>query len=286
MQVVPSRLFFTTSPSGQVEFSCFVTGVDSGTCAWSISSGDQVLTMEQPVPEGSGSGPLVLTAVLPAGWLDGVLRVEVDGYRAELSVTHPVRTTERFGLPLAGQQLVVGGHSIGEPHRMATALPSQQFAWDFVGLSQDRLAVLRGEPAAGLSVADFASFGAPVLAPAPGVVVTAMDGLPDTDMAIGPAPLDGDVTRAAGNHVVINHGAGVFSCLAHLKRSSVRVEEGQVVHRADPVGELGSSGNAFGPHVHLHFMDGPDLVTSNPLPVELDAEGTRFDPQAGQIIGP
>jgi murein DD-endopeptidase MepM/ murein hydrolase activator NlpD len=169
---------------------------------------------------------------------------------------------------------------------MAPSLPSRQFAWDFIGLSDDRLAVLRGEPGAALSVSDFSCFGEPVLAPASGIVVIAVDGHRDADMATDPEPIEGDLRQAAGNHVVIDHGNEVFSCLAHLMNGSVLVGRGHSVQRGQQIGALGSSGNAFGPHVHLHFMDGPDLVSSNPLPVELDAEGTRFDPQAGQIIGP
>lgn len=41
-----------------------------------------------------------------------------------------------------------------------------------------------------------------------------------------------------------------------------------------------------GPHLHLHFMDGPDMLTAAALPIALQAEGSTFAPQAGQIIGP
>jgi murein DD-endopeptidase MepM/ murein hydrolase activator NlpD len=106
----------------------------------------------------------------------------------------------------------------------------------------------------------------------------------DAELITGPAPFGDDVRGAAGNHVVLHHGEGLYSCLAHLRRDSVAVEVGQRVDRGEPVGTVGASGHAFGPHVHLHFMDGPDLVTSNPVPIGLAAEEDVFDPQAGQII--
>ena len=50
------------------------------------------------------------------------------------------------------------------------------------------------------------------------------------------------------------------------------------------MGELGSSGNASGPHVHLQYMEGPDPVQAGPLPVLLTAEGQTQAPQAGEIL--
>jgi murein DD-endopeptidase MepM/ murein hydrolase activator NlpD len=106
-----------------------------------------------------------------------------------------------------------------------------------------------------------------------------------SDLVSGPPDPGPDPRRAAGNHVVMDHGEGVFSCLAHLKAGSVEVAPGHPVVQGQTLGELGSSGNAFGPHLHLHFMDGPDLVEAAPLPVLLTAEGQTQAPQAGQILG-
>jgi murein DD-endopeptidase MepM/ murein hydrolase activator NlpD len=51
-----------------------------------------------------------------------------------------------------------------------------------------------------------------------------------------------------GNTVVIDHGLGVFSMLAHLSR--VDVQEGQRVSGGDVVGLVGATGRVTGPHLH------------------------------------
>ena len=52
-----------------------------------------------------------------------------------------------------------------------------------------------------------------------------------------------------GNAVMIAHGGGVRSLVAHLSRVDVRV--GEHVHVGQAVGLAGSTGNASGPHVHF-----------------------------------
>jgi murein DD-endopeptidase MepM/ murein hydrolase activator NlpD len=67
------------------------------------------------------------------------------------------------------------------------------------------------------------------------------------------APGDGTVALAAdlyftGQTVVLDHGWGLHSILAHL--SSISVEPGAVVARGDVVGALGATGRVTGPHLH------------------------------------
>ena len=52
-----------------------------------------------------------------------------------------------------------------------------------------------------------------------------------------------------GNAVMIAHGGGVRSLVAHLSRVDVHV--GDHVHSASQVGLAGSTGDASGPHVHF-----------------------------------
>jgi len=67
------------------------------------------------------------------------------------------------------------------------------------------------------------------------------------------APNGGRVVLAddlyfTGNTVVIDHGLGVFSLLAHL--SVVNVHDGDVVARDETIGEVGATGRVTGPHLH------------------------------------
>jgi murein DD-endopeptidase MepM/ murein hydrolase activator NlpD len=91
--------------------------------------------------------------------------------------------------------------------------------------------VYNGEPRAPHSGADFASpSGTPVLAPGGGRVVLA-------------EPL-----YFTGQTVVIDHGLGLVSLLAHL--SKIEVREGADVVTGAQVGLVGATGRATGPHLH------------------------------------
>jgi murein DD-endopeptidase MepM/ murein hydrolase activator NlpD len=67
------------------------------------------------------------------------------------------------------------------------------------------------------------------------------------------APNDGRVALAArhyfpGKVIVIDHGLGVFSLLAHL--SHIDVAEGAIVRKGQVVGRVGQTGRVTGPHLH------------------------------------
>lgn len=67
------------------------------------------------------------------------------------------------------------------------------------------------------------------------------------------APNSGRVVLAralyfTGNTVVVDHGLGVFSLLAHL--STIDVEEGASAKAGQVVGTVGATGRASGPHLH------------------------------------
>jgi len=88
---------------------------------------------------------------------------------------------------------------------------------------------------------DFASpAGAPIRAPAAGRVVL-----------VGPL-------YWTGNTVVIDHGEGLYSILAHMTRTLVH--EGETVVRGARVGTVGSTGRATGPHLHWSVRLGGSRV--------------------------
>lgn len=69
------------------------------------------------------------------------------------------------------------------------------------------------------------------------------------------APADGVVTLAAnkpfsleGNLLMIDHGMGLNSAFLHA--SAILVKEGQKVKRGEPIGRIGATGRATGPHLH------------------------------------
>lgn len=61
-----------------------------------------------------------------------------------------------------------------------------------------------------------------------------------------------------GNHVIIDHGAGLESIYGHL--SKIDVEPGQKVTLNTIIGEVGSTGFSTGPHLHLEIHQNGNLI--------------------------
>lgn len=112
----------------------------------------------------------------------------------------------------------------------------------------------------------FSAFGEPVRAVADGTVVRVLDRMRDhRSRSSWPALIYmmtieglrdfGGASAVIGNHVVVDHGRGVYSLVAHLRRGSVRVRAGQQVAAGDVLGEVGNSGNTSEPHLHVQLMD-------------------------------
>jgi murein DD-endopeptidase MepM/ murein hydrolase activator NlpD len=88
-----------------------------------------------------------------------------------------------------------------------------------------------------------ASYGAMVRASAAGMVT------------------DGRWAGGYGRHISINHGHGWVSTYSHL--SLLLVSPGMYVEQGDPIGLVGESGRATGPHLHFEIMNPRGVV--NPL---------------------
>lgn len=133
----------------------------------------------------------------------------------------------------------------------------------------------------------FRGFGEPILAPAAGTVVVAHDGEPDhaarrSQFALLPYALGqaqrvrAGVPAVAGNHVVLALGTGdAFVLLAHLRRGSVRVREGQCLRSGEQLGECGNSGNSTQPHVHVQVTDSTHWLTAKGLPLAFRGSADR-----------
>ena len=95
-----------------------------------------------------------------------------------------------------------------------------------------------------------------------------------------------------GNHVVIDHGDGEFSGLAHFRQGSVPVKAGQRVAQGEKIGEMGHSGMGSGlVHVHYELCTSADVRKAEGLPAHFEsmkkAGAARFEPggiEAGELF--
>ena len=194
-----------------------------------------------------------------------------SGQKLQKTLEIPVTTYEqktKLIFPLKGRFVVAGGHDYNEAHKGEW---SQHYAFDIVALGPNYDFARNG----GKANEDFFTWGQDVLAPADGVVSFARNDIPDNKL---PGVIDNTVfmgkpdplNAIGGNNVVIDHGNGEFSLLAHFQQGSVRVKKGDRVKQGQIIGKLGNSGNSDGPHLHYHLMAGPQIFRNDGLPARFD----------------
>lgn len=74
-----------------------------------------------------------------------------------------------------------------------------------------------------------------------------------------------------GNYIIIESAEGIFTLLAHLKKGSISVEEGQHVKSGDSIARVGNSGNTIQPHLHFQLMRENEPENSIPIPFSLES---------------
>lgn len=194
------------------------------------------------------------------------------------------RTKADLRLPVAAPpegKWYVGWGGRDLTHNYHAAVPDQRFAYDLY-VAHDGLPYRTD----GNANEDYYCFGLPVLAPAPGKVAAAVDGLPDNP------PGTMDRANPVGNHVVIDHGNGEFSFLAHLRNGSVAAGEGDSVKAGEEIGRCGNSGNTSMPHLHYHLQTTAVFARGEGLPAQFNgyrANGvpvSRGEPVRGEFLEP
>ncbi len=188
------------------------------------------------------------------------------------------QTRAALRLPFEGAWDVAwGGRTIEQNQHAAVA--DQRFAYDFLVVEGGT--THRGD---GTRNEDYFAYGRPVLAPAAGRVVAVVDGIAEN------VPGSMDAAHLAGNHVVLDHGNGEFSLLAHLVPGSLTVKPGDQVVAGQKLGRCGNSGHSSEPHLHYHLQTTSHVGQGEGLPapfVEYVADGSRVargEPTKGQHI--
>jgi len=207
------------------------------------------ITKVQPVMVDAKSGQFRLMA--EHGGLD--LRLALDDNNrisglmirpAGEDLAPPGRTTTPMRLPFKGTWTVVWGGPTKEQNAHHD-VPNQRRALDIVITGMDG----KSYTGDGKQNEDYLCYGREVLAPAPGTVVMAIDGVPDN------APGSMNSFMATGNCVMIRQAPNEYSVIAHLQPRTLKVKVGDKVKAGQLLGLCGNSGNSSEPHLHFHAQD-------------------------------
>jgi peptidase M23-like protein len=170
-------------------------------------------------------------------------------------------------LPIKQRVIVYDGHDFYSHHRRQDLSDPEKrrkgaknfnlYAYDFMVVGEHG-EVYRGSP---FKKENWFSYGVEIYAPGSGIVVQAVDDIPENTYEGGHVVYAKDLNRldpnGIGNHVIIDHGNGEYSYLLHMRPGSVHVKKGDKVKRGQLIGQIGFSGDSLGPHLHYTLVDSP-----------------------------
>ncbi len=190
----------------------------------------------------------------------------------------PCFNKTRLVLPVTGRVAVSDGFDLYSHHRRREY---QDPFWKQIGVFDhpDRFgldlklvdAEGREFKGTGKRNEDFFAWGQPLRAPADGIVVSVDNAQQDntvmgTENLWTPGDVETEPMQGFGNHVLINHGQGEFSLLAHARAGSVNVRKGDRVRAGQVVAQVGNSGSSLGPHLHYELRTGWGLKGITGMP--------------------
>jgi hypothetical protein len=175
---------------------------------------------------------------------DKIIGLRFDPHAATAAVKDKNATA--LSLPFKSAWLVFWGGDTRELNYHHDT-PNQRYAFDFL-MADEKGQTHRGS---GAKNEDYYAFEKEVLTPADGVVIEVITGVKDN------LPGSTNPYSALGNAVLIQHGEGEVSVLAHLKNGSTKVQVGDKLRRGQVIGLCGNSGNSSEPHLHYHLQNSP-----------------------------
>jgi murein DD-endopeptidase MepM/ murein hydrolase activator NlpD len=187
-------------------------------------------------------------------------------YKSEVEVGPKLYETKtNLILPLQERLIVNSGHDFFAHHRRFNYLHPiarqigftanfMRYAYDFFVINDaGKKFKTNGE-----KPEDWFGYGKNVFAPGPGKVIDAANDYPEDfgGKLLSGEKIENDRMLFYGNHVVIDHGNGEFSMLAHLQQGSIRVKNGELVKSGQLLAAVGVSGSAEEPHLHYELRSG------------------------------
>lgn len=107
-------------------------------------------------------------------------------------------------------------------------------------------------------------YGEPVHAVADGEVTQVVDGIPENKPRVLPANVTLD--NIAGNYIILRIAPNRYVTYAHLQTGSIKVRLHDHVSRGAVIANLGNTGQATAPHLHLQVTDGDSVLESEGVP--------------------
>ncbi|MFF2480363.1 peptidoglycan DD-metalloendopeptidase family protein [Paenibacillus sp. NPDC058071] len=170
--------------------------------------------------------------------------------------TDSTKTKLTYELPFKGEWYVFWG---GE-----NVLANYHYEYEQQRYAYDLIQVKDGYSYSGDSTKNesYYAFGQEIFAPRAGTVVRVVNDIEDNEPVGKMNP-----EHPEGNVVVIDHGDGEYSFLAHMKKDSVVVKVGDKVEEGDLLGLCGNSGNTSEPHIHFQVSDTDDMFDGKSINV-------------------
>ncbi|WP_409432326.1 M23 family metallopeptidase [Litorimonas sp. RW-G-Af-16] len=220
-----------------------------------IGGGAAFLALISLIPKRVGAKPMSIFTAISIPIMVFILG---DSLFPQLTGKGAVAVNSPFAQP---SYMFHAGHNTMVNYHVAHS--SQEHALDIVlthpnGQSRD------GDPD---ELTSYACFGAPLIAPVAGQVERVVSD--QIDQPIGGS----DPKNPAGNHIVIKMDDKHYALLAHMKKGSAAVKEGDRVARGDALGQCGNSGNTSEPHLHFQVQRYSDLFADGAYtyPVKFNA---------------
>ncbi|MGQ0420426.1 M23 family metallopeptidase, partial [Bacillus sp. HC-Mk] len=203
----------------------------------------------------------------PFGWFANIGRI---AYPADIQSMSPKVVVR---LPLKERALIGwGGDRLETNYHVIK--PNERWAYDIL---------IPPAEVKSSKLEDYGIYGAKVMAPASGTVVSINNNEQDL------VPGSDNFQSMAGNHIYLRlDETGTFLFLGHLKKGSIKVKEGQRVNEGDILAQVGNSGSSSEPHLHIHHQrQDPSKVSmffAEGLPLYFRTENGVMMPERGAYI--
>ncbi len=179
----------------------------------------------------------------------------------------PIKYTQKadFILPLKEKLLVYDAHDLNSHHRrfdyefdfikqLGFSSNFMRYAYDFAVLDQNN----NQHSGKGENNSEWIGFGKDVLAVADGEII-AIETQQKDDKQFDVPSLKNNPLALYGNYVVIKHNNGTLSMYAHLQNnSSKHIKKREKIKQGQIIGQIGTSGSSFFPHLHFEVRDSID----------------------------